>query len=138
MPGCSTATSLAAADDAGTEKADMDIYNGWFDLKPGESDTALADAIAGYMGYLQDNGLIEGWRLSRRKLGLGPAQLPEFHLMMEVRDLAQLEQAFAHVASRAEPVETAHHAVNSRVRQAMFALYRDFPDAVRRRGEEKF
>jgi len=116
----------------------MDIYDVWFDLKPGESDTALADAIAGYMGYLQQHELIEGWRLMRRKLGLGPSELPEFHLMMEVRDLAQLERAFAHVASRAEPVESAHHAVNSRVRSAMFALYRDFPDAVRQRGEERF
>jgi hypothetical protein len=33
-------------------------------------------------------GLIEKWRLARRKLGLGPCRLGEWHLMMEVRDLA--------------------------------------------------
>ena len=51
---------------------------------------------------------------------------------------AQLEMAFAHVAARAEPVESFHHAVNSKVRDVVFALYRDFPDAVRVRGEERF
>ena len=40
--------------------------------------------------------------------------------------------------SRSEPVEGFHHAVNSLVTDVFFALYRDFPDPVRQRGEEKF
>jgi hypothetical protein len=35
-------------------------------------------------------------------------------------------------------VETVHHGVNSLVCNAMFGLYRDFPDPVRHSGEEKF
>jgi len=35
-------------------------------------------------------------------------------------------------------VESFHHAVNSRVEEVACALYRDFPDRTRRRGEEKF
>lgn len=62
----------------------------------------------------------------------------EFHLTLDTEDLAQLERAFAHVAARAEPVESFHQAVNSKVRDVVFALYRDFPDAVRVRGEERF
>ena len=58
--------------------------------------------------------------------------------MIELEDMAQLERAFARVAWRADPVESFHHAVNSLVRDATFALYRDFPDPVRQRGEEKF
>jgi hypothetical protein len=42
------------------------------------------------------------------------------------------------VATRSEPVESFHHAVNSLVTDSYFALYRDFPDPVRKRGEEKF
>jgi len=42
------------------------------------------------------------------------------------------------VASRADPTESFHHAVNSLVRDPIFALYRDFPDSVRQRGQEKF
>jgi len=35
-------------------------------------------------------------------------------------------------------VEERHLAVNSRVRDVFFALYRDFPDSFRGFGEEKF
>lgn len=116
----------------------MDTYQAWFNLKPGVSDTAFSDQLAAYMGHLRERGLIEGWRLLRRKLGLGPSHLGEFHLVIEVKDLAQLDGAFTHVAGRREPVEGFHHAVNSLVAEASFALYRDFPDPVRHRGEEKF
>ena len=74
----------------------------------------------------------------RRKLGLGPPQLREFHILLEVEDLAQLDRAFNQVAARQDPVESFHHAVNALVTDVFFALYRDFPDPVRRRGEEKF
>ncbi len=62
----------------------------------------------------------------------------EFHLMVEFEDLAQVDRVFGHVATRAEPVESFHQAVNSLVKDTIFALYRDFPDAVRQRGQEKF
>ena len=58
--------------------------------------------------------------------------------MIEVKDLAQLDNAFARVASRSEPVEGFHFAVNSLVQNARFGLYRDFPDPFRQRGQEKF
>ena len=116
----------------------MDIYHAWFDLKPDVSDASLADAIARYMGHLQEQDLIAGWRLTRRKLGLGIAALGEFRLMIDVRNLVQLEAAFTSVGSRREPVEGFHFGVNSLVRNAQFALYRDFPDSFRHRGEERF
>jgi hypothetical protein len=58
--------------------------------------------------------------------------------MIEVRDLAQLERAFQRLAGRGEPVEGFHFGVNSLVQNAKFALYRDFPDAFRHRGQERF
>jgi hypothetical protein len=116
----------------------MDLYHAWFNLKPGASDTGFSDKLASYLSHLRDEGLIEGWRLTRRKLGLAPRELGDFHLMIEVKDMAQLEQAFTRVAGRRNPVEGLHFAMNSMVSDATFALYRDFPDAVRGRGEEKF
>ncbi len=116
----------------------MDIYHAWCDLKPGVSDTGFAENVAAYMDYLKGQGLIQAWRLTRRKLGLGAPGLGEFHLMIEVNDLAQLEQAFQRVAGRSEPVEGFHFGVNSLAQKAVFALYRDFPDAFRQRGEERF
>jgi hypothetical protein len=116
----------------------VDIYHVWFNLKPGTVDTEFSDRLGVYLGHLKEQGLIVGWRLTRRKLGLGPRELGEFHAMIEVRDLQQLDQAFSRVASRSEPVESIHFAVNSMVDDAIFALYRDFPDPIRQRGEEKF
>ncbi|HEX3400682.1 MAG TPA: DUF6614 family protein [Acetobacteraceae bacterium] len=116
----------------------MDIYHAWCDLKPGVGDTQFADNVARYMGHLQEQGLIENWRLTRRKLGFGAPGLGEFHIMIEVKDLAQLEQAFERVAGRRDPVEEFHFGVNSLARNAVFALYRDFPDMFRHRGEERF
>lgn len=116
----------------------MDIYHAWCNLKAGVQDTTFAEQLAAYMAHLRSEGLIEGWRLARRKLGLGVPGLGEFHIMIEVRDLAQLEAAFQRVASRSEPVEGFHFGVNSLVQNAVFALYRDFPDPFRGRGEERF
>jgi hypothetical protein len=116
----------------------LDIYHVWCDLKPGVGDVAFAEGVAGYMGHLKERGLIENWRLTRRKLGLAPQWCGEFHLMIEVKDLAQLDSAFQQVAGRREPTEGFHFGVNSQVQNAIFALYRDFPDAFRHQGEERF
>lgn len=116
----------------------MDLYHIWCSLKPGVGDLEFADRVNAYLDSLRADGLIEGWRLTRRKLGLGPADLLEFHIMVDVRDLAQLDGAFGRVATRAEPLEGLHHAVNSLVSNVKFALYRDFPDAGRQAGEERF
>ena len=116
----------------------MDIYNIWCDLKPDVGDLVFSEQVGAYLGHLEEQGLIEGWRLMRRKLGLGPSMFGEFHIMIEVRDLAQLDAAFGRVASRRDPVETYHFGVNALVRNATFALYRDFPDPERHQGEERF
>jgi hypothetical protein len=65
----------------------MDIYHVWCDLKPGVSDMTFSERIADYMGYLKSKGLIENWRLTRRKLGLAPDEFREFHLMIETNSL---------------------------------------------------
>jgi hypothetical protein len=116
----------------------VDIYHSWFNLKEGVSDAEFARHLAGYMSHLKEQGRIADWRLTRRKLGLAPSFLPEFHVMLEITGLAQLDDAFAEVTTRAGAVETFHQAVNSRVRDVFFALYRDFSDATRQYGEEKF
>lgn len=116
----------------------MDIYHIWCNLKPGVSDIDFCAKVAAYMDHLKGEGLVEGFRLTRRKLGLGPAHLAEFHIMVDTRDLAQLDNAFRHVGTRTEPVESFHHGVNALVSDVSFALYRDFPDDFRAEGEEKF
>lgn len=116
----------------------MDIYQISVDLKPGVRDYQFVAALDGYLGALKASGKIEGWRLLRRKLGLGMSGLGEFQILIETRDLAQLDAAFTAAAMRNEPVEGAHHGVNSLVQNFQAALYRDFPDPHRQHGEERF
>ena len=58
--------------------------------------------------------------------------------MLDFENLADIDAAFNHVATRSGDVESFHHAVNGRVRDVRFPLYRDFPDTVRQSGEELF
>lgn len=116
----------------------MDVYHIWCDLRPGTSDVEFADAVNAYLGELHASGQIAGHRLMRRKLGLGPRSLGEFHIEIEVRDLAQLDRAFGEVSRREGPIESLHHAVNRHAASVEFALYRDFPDPGRERGGERF
>lgn len=114
----------------------MDIYQINVDLKPGVRDMQFVDALRTYLDALKADGRIESWRLLRRKLGLGAGQ--EFKVLIETRDLAQLDEAFRSVSTRQAPIENAHFDVNSLVVNFEAALYRDFPDPHREVGDERF
>ncbi len=114
----------------------MDVYEISVDLRPGVRDLDFAAALETYLGALVDQGRIESWRLLRRKLGLGHGA--EFKVLLETRDLAQLDAAFELVSSRGADIEGAHHGVNSLVTNFQASLYRDFPDPHRRTGHELF
>lgn len=109
----------------------MTSYEIWCNLKDTTEDIAFCEHVDRYLGLLQDEGLIEGFRIRRRKLGLGPEALGEFNITIEVQDLAQLEKAFQVVAQRTGQVEAFHHAVYSAVKDSKFGLYRDFPGTER-------
>jgi len=116
----------------------MDVYHIWFNLKDGVRDLDFAEAARAYLDHLKSSSAVEAYRITRRKLGLGHPNLPEWHVTMDFENLAQLDRAFDRVSSRTDPAESFHHAVNSKVRDIFFALYRDFPDSNRVRGDEKF
>lgn len=124
----------AAVKGGGQGKRRMDIYQAFFTLKPGVSDMAFADALESWMAHLKARDLIAGHRLLRRKLGLAPDTWGEFQLLVEVRDLSQLDAAFDRVAAREAPEEEIHFAVNRCIGDVSFGLYRDFPDPQRQRG----
>jgi hypothetical protein len=116
----------------------MDLFHVWCDLEPGTDDLEFSSAVHTYLDGLCAQGQIAGFRLTRRKLALGPRELGEFHVIIEVRDLAQLDAAFREVSTRRDPIESFHAAVNQSVRNFTSALYRDFPDPQREHGAEKF
>jgi hypothetical protein len=116
----------------------MDVYQIWFNLKPGVPDVEFVERVGKYLDPLKSDGRLEGYRILRAKLGLKPSNLREFLVALEFRDMTQLDAAFAKVATRSDPIEGLHHAVNAQVQDVFFALYRDFPDPVRVRGDERF
>jgi hypothetical protein len=107
-------------------------------LKPGERDVPFVERLHHYLGHLVQEQKIVRYRVTRRKLGFGPPNLGDFHVAIEVKGLAQLDEAFAHVARRSGVVEGFHAAINQHVTNLAFALYRDFPDSVRDVGQEQF
>lgn len=113
----------------------MNSYEIWCNLVPGASDQEFCRDLKSYLDHLQEAGWIVGWRLRRRKLGLGPAELGEFNITIEVRNLVQLEACFDQVARRTGEVDRLHRAVYSKVRDLRTALYRDYPDPVFGRSE---
>lgn len=109
----------------------MDHYHVWADLRPGANDLDFVDAVDAMLGHMQEAGSIAAYQIARRKLGFGPPELGEFHIDIQVRDLAQLDTAFGAVAPRSGKMEKLHGAVWSKVTGFRSALYRDFPDPVR-------
>jgi hypothetical protein len=116
----------------------MDVYHIWFNLKPGVRDLEFVASARAYLDHLKEGGRLATYRITRCKLGLAPPQLREWHITIEFENLTQLDGAFGEVSARANPAENFHHAVNSKVHDAFFALYRDFPDPHRATGQEKF
>lgn len=116
----------------------MNIYHIYANLKSGVQDIEFVESVKKYLGHLHHDGLLESFRITRRKLGLGPKDLFEFHILIEFKTMDQFDRAFGTVATRSEPIESLHFAVNSKVSEVKFALYRDFPDEERQVGEERF
>src|SRR5258705_13894334 len=112
----------------------MDYYEIWCNLKDSRRDLDFAGAVSESLGFLQRDGRIHDWRLTRRKLGFGPAELGEFNITIMTRDLAHLDKAFDLVATRSGEIERLPAPVYSMITDFRSALYRDFPDPQRGPG----
>jgi hypothetical protein len=110
----------------------MQHYHLWVDLKDSSRDLEFVAAVRAYLGFLQKERRIDGFRVTRRKLGLAPDGLGEFQVTVTAADLAQLDRAFDLVATRDGEIERLHRAVYSMVTHFKAALYRDFPDPGRK------
>lgn len=110
----------------------MNYYHIWCNLSGRLSDVEFAKAVDAYLGALKQRGTVESFKLSRRKLGFGPPELGEFHIVIETRDLEQLDRAFDVAAAREGEVESLHARVYSAVKDFRSGLFRDFPDPVRK------
>ncbi|HJP83286.1 MAG TPA: DUF6614 family protein [Fimbriimonadaceae bacterium] len=110
----------------------MNHYEIWVDLAPGANDLEFVQAVQNYLNHFRDQGKVESYTIRRRKFGFSPPELGEFYISIAFRSLAQLDEAFFVAATRDESVEQLHREVYSRVCNFKSALYRDFPDEVRK------
>ena len=109
-----------------------DIYHIWADKKKDISDLDFANNMRKFLQHLVDEGRMNSFRITRMKLGFRSIQdLPEWHMMMEFDNMAQLDEAFSRVVPRKGELEKEHISFNKFVENNIqHALYRDWPDAI--------
>ena len=98
----------------------MDFYHIYCDLKPGASDMDFADSVQTCFAHLKQEGLIEGSRITRRKLGLGPADGTEFHIWLEMEHVGNYQKEFK---SAARVLMAIANKSSRKVDQVFFGLF---------------
>lgn len=110
----------------------MNLYHCMIELKSDAKALAFASAVEQWMGELRGRGLIDDWRLMRRKLGLASGPHPEFLLEISVPDLAGLEIAFRAVGKFSDGEHRHYDLLHGMIGHVEMGLYRPFPDPERR------
>lgn len=108
----------------------MDIYHIWADKSDDISDIDWVNNMKGFLQHLVDENKAVSYRVTRCKMGFRSIQdLPEWHIMIEFTDMAQLETAFKRVAPLEGELESKHKSFNQFVSgNIQHAYYRDWPD----------
>ena len=108
-----------------------DIYHIWANKEGEISDIDWVTNMRGFLQHLVDEKKMESFRITRCKMGFRSiADMPEWHIMMEFVDMAQMDNAFKRVAPLEGDLETKHKSFNQFVdcSTIQHALFRDFPD----------
>jgi hypothetical protein len=110
----------------------MDIYHIWVDKKDDISDIDWVNNMRDFLDHLIAEGKMESYRVTRCKMGFRSIQdLPEWLIMMEFNNMAQMDDAFKRVAPLEGELESKHKSFNQFVKDNIqHALYRDYPDVL--------
>lgn len=106
----------------------MDIYHVWCDKKPNISDFDWVTNMKEFLNQLVLEHKMESYRITRCKMGFRSMNIPEWHIMMEFNNMAQLEEAFQRVAPLTGELEIKHQNFNQFADNLEHAYYRDWPD----------
>ena len=106
----------------------MDIYHVWCDKKGDIGDLQWVTNMKSFLDHLVTEGKMISYRITRCKMGFRSMDIPEWHIMMEFTDMAQLETAFKRVAPLSGDLETKHKSFNQFAENLQHAYYRDWPD----------
>jgi hypothetical protein len=107
----------------------MDIYHIWADKEGDVTDKEWVDNMKAFLDHLVTEGKMQKYRITRCKMGFRSLDIPEWHIMMEFSDMAQMDAAFKRVAPLEGELEVKHKSFNQFVSgNIQHALYRDWPD----------
>ena len=111
----------------------MDIYHVWADKTDGITDQEWADDLQEFLEHLVLENKMSSYRITRCKSGFcSIANMPEWHVMMEFCDLAQLESTLARVDSLEEEFKAKHKSFMQFLSSnTQHALYQDWPTSAR-------
>lgn len=105
----------------------MDIYHIWADKKGDITDTEWVSNMKKFLQQLVDERKMISFRVTRCKMGFRSLDIPEWHIMMEFNNMAQLEEAFQRVAPLEGELEDKHRSFNQFVGDNIqHAYYRDW------------
>jgi len=107
----------------------MDIYHVWADKEGDISDIDWVTNMRKFLDHLVSEDRMVSYRITRCKMGFRSMDIPEWHIMMEFNNMAQLDQAFERVAPLEGDLEDKHRSFNQFVSGTIqHALFRDWPD----------
>lgn len=110
----------------------MDLYTIWADKAGDITDVEWVAGMRRFFDHLVSEGKMEGYRITRCKMGFRSiADMPEWLIIMEFQDMAQMDLAFRRVAKKEGELEEAHQSFNQFVAgNIQHALWRDWPDQL--------
>ncbi|HEY3295441.1 MAG TPA: DUF6614 family protein [bacterium] len=112
----------------------MNHFHIWCNLKAGQNVLQFCESVREFLSYLHERELIEGYYITRRKFVISPPLLGEFQITVDFASIAQMNRAFALLSEGGEEVLAFHKPLSDAVRNVSTALYRDFPEARRKKG----
>lgn len=105
----------------------MDIYHIWADKEGDITDSEWVSNMKLFLQQLVDEKKMVSFRVTRCKMGFRSLDIPEWHIMMEFNNMAQLEEAFQRVAPLEGKLEDKHRSFNQFVGDNIqHAYYRDW------------
>jgi len=110
----------------------MDIYHIWCEKSSDISDLNWVNNMKSFLDHLVTENKMVSYRITRCKMGFRSiADMPEWHIMMEFNDMAQMDSAFNRVAPLEGELESKHKSFNQFVSgNIQHALFRDWPDSL--------
>ena len=108
----------------------MDLYTIWADKQGEISDLEWVSNMRKFFDHLIEENKMVNYRITRCKMGFRSIpDMPEWLILMEFNDMAQMELAFKRVAKLEGELEDKHRSFNQFVSgNIQHALFRDWPD----------